>query len=47
MKAFGYAAAEHVDAAALAAAGAVVFDDMADLVRILAEVGEARAHGEP
>lgn len=36
MRAFGYAGADYADAAALEAAGAVVFTDMADLLRILA-----------
>lgn len=40
MKAFGYAAAEHTDAAALEAAGAVLFDDMADLTRIMTEAAD-------
>lgn len=36
MRAFGYAGAAHTDAAALEAAGAVVFEDMAELAGLLA-----------
>lgn len=43
MIAFGYAAAPHTDAAALEAAGAVVFDDMAELGRVMSEAARSGA----